>query len=192
MAHWAHLGDSRLYVMRDHHILMRTDDHSYVEHLRQQGLITSSQAQNHRLRNYVTRCLGGQSNHPVAELSEPFSLREQDIILLCSDGLWGPLSERTLVDVLHDKSLALPVTLERLVSQAENTSKPESDNVTAVVLRWHKGTYNFEPADISMALTHNAATQDKQNISSEHVQEAIDDLRRLLDEIDIEGRIFGK
>jgi serine/threonine protein phosphatase PrpC len=186
MAHWAHLGDSRLYVMRDNHILLRTDDHSYVEHLRQQGLLSSSQAHHHRMRNFVTRCLGGQNNRPVAELSDPFPLRERDIILLCSDGLWGPLSERTLVDALHDKSRPLPVTLEQLAGQAENTSKPESDNVTGVVLRWFKDSLNLEQADIGMALTHNAASQKKQKIPGAQVQEAIDDLRRLLDDIDIE------
>jgi serine/threonine protein phosphatase PrpC len=186
MAHWAHLGDSRLYVMRDNHILLRTDDHSYVEHLRQQGLISSSQAHHHRMRNFVTRCLGGQNNQPVAELSDPFPLRERDIILLCSDGLWGPLPERHLVDALYDKSRPLPDLLEKLASQAEQSSKPESDNVTGVILRWSKATPSLEQADISMALTHNAASQEKQNISGSQVQEAINDLRRLLDEIDIE------
>jgi serine/threonine protein phosphatase PrpC len=186
MAHWAHLGDSRLYVMRDNHILVRTDDHSYVEHLRQQGLISSSQAHTHRLRNFVTRCLGGQNNHPVADLSEPFPLHERDIILLCSDGLWGPLPERTLVDVLYDKSRTLPDILTRLADQAENTSKPESDNVTGILLRWLDGSLNLEAADISMALTHNAGSEQQQPVSNEEVQEAIDNLRQLLDDIDIE------
>jgi serine/threonine protein phosphatase PrpC len=185
-AHWAHLGDSRLYVMRDHHIIVRTDDHSYVEQLRQQGLLSSSQAHKHRLRNYVTRCLGGQSNQPVAELGDPFPLKPQDIILLCSDGLWGPLSERTLVDVLHDKSRPIAGILEQLADQAEDSSKPESDNVTGVVLRWQQGSLHLEPADIRMALTHNAASQETQKVSGEHVQEAIDDLRRLVDEFDTE------
>ena len=186
MAYWAHLGDSRLYVMRDNHIVVRTDDHSYVEHLRQQGLISMSQAKSHRMRNFVTRCLGGYNNQPVAELSEPFPLRTRDIILLCSDGLWGPLSERALVEALHDKSRSLPSILEQLTTRAENTSKPESDNVTGIALRWLGGSLHLEPADISMALTHNAASKEKQTLSGEHVQEAIQDLRRLLDEFDTE------
>jgi serine/threonine protein phosphatase PrpC len=185
-AQWAHLGDSRLYVMRENHILIRTDDHSYVEHLRRQGLISSSQAQNHRMRNFVTRCLGGQNNQPVAELSDPFSLQYRDIILLCSDGLWGPLNERLLVDRLHDKSRPFPEILEHLANQAEHTSQPESDNVTGVALRWLEGAPHLEAADINLALTHNAGSQETQKISGEHVQEAIDDLRRLLDEFDTE------
>ena len=185
-AQWAHLGDSRLYVMRDNHIVIRTDDHSYVEHLRQQGLISVGQTRNHHMRNFVTRCLGGQNNQPVAELSDPFLLRARDIVLLCSDGLWGPLNERILVDALHDKSRSLSVLLERLAGQAEHSSQPDSDNVTGIVLRWLDDSLNLEPADINEALTHNAASQAQQNISGEQVQAAIDDLRRLLDEFDTE------
>jgi serine/threonine protein phosphatase PrpC len=185
-AHWAHLGDSRLYVMRAGVICFRTDDHSYVEHLRQQGLISSAQVHTHRFRNFVTRCLGGQNNHPVAELGEPFSLQEEDIILLCSDGFWAPLPERALVNALSDKAQAFTTRLENLAQQAESTSKPESDNVTGVALRWLKGTFDLDPADINMALTHNADPHEQKNISEEHIQEAIDDLRRLLDKLDIE------
>ncbi len=186
-AHWAHLGDSRLYVIRDGVIAFRTDDHSYVEHLRQQGLISSAQVHSHRFRNFVTRCLGGQNNHPVAELSEPFSLHEADIILLCSDGFWGPLPERTLVNALSDRAQSLATHLNSLAKRAESISKPESDNVTVVTLRWLQGAFDIDPADISMALTHNAAPHVQKTISEEHLQEAIDDLRRLLDEHRLRG-----
>ena len=185
-AYWAHLGDSRLYIMRDGVIAFRTDDHSYVEQLRQQGLISSSQVHTHRFRNYVTRCLGGQNNHPVAELSDPFPLQDGDVILLCTDGFWAPLAERTLVDSLWDMSHVLAETLDGLAEQATNTSSPESDNVTAVALRWLQHTLDINSADIGVALTDNARPDERKKPSETHVQAAIDDLRRLLDEIDIE------
>ncbi|MEN8178229.1 MAG: protein phosphatase 2C domain-containing protein [Pseudomonadota bacterium] len=177
--YWAHIGDSRLYIMHDGVIALRTDDHSYVEHLRQQGVISTAQTHTHRFRNYVTRCLGGSANHPVAELSGPYQLKEGDTILLCSDGFWGALSERPLVDTLYKTVQPLAASINMLSSQAEQNSKPESDNVTAIALRWQKTVINLEPADISMSLTDNAAPQPGNR--EEEVQQAISELRSLLD-----------
>jgi serine/threonine protein phosphatase PrpC len=185
-AHWAHLGDSRLYLMRNGLIAFRTQDHSYVEHMRQQGLISPAQAHTHRLRNFVTRCLGGRNNYPVAELSKPYPLHMNDVILLCSDGLWGALPERRLVETLSNKVLPLAANLDFLANQAETSSKPESDNVTGLALRWLRRNPKLEPADSSMPLAHNAGSNEKEKTSEEHVQAAIDDLRKLLDEIDLE------
>ncbi len=185
-AHWAHIGDSRLYIMRNGIIALRTDDHSYVEKLRQQGVISAAQLHTHRLRNYVTRCLGGQNNHPVAELGGPFPLEEGDTILLCSDGFWGALSERTLVDAIYKNAQPLVSVINSLSAQAENHSKPESDNVTAIAIHWLIKDLNIQPADISMSLTHNAAPQEKPRGSESEVQEAIDNLRQLVDDIDTE------
>jgi serine/threonine protein phosphatase PrpC len=185
-AYWAHVGDSRLYVMRDEVIAFRTQDHSYVEQLRQQGLITRAQLQTHRYRNFVTRCLGGQNNHPVAELSEPFPLSHNDIILLCSDGFWGPLHERKMVGSLTNPSAPFATIVQQLASQAESNKRPESDNVTVLALRWLHNSYQIEPADISMALADNAESKYNRTVSDEHVQQAIDDMRKLLDQIDLE------
>ncbi|MCG8011812.1 MAG: protein phosphatase 2C domain-containing protein, partial [Candidatus Thiodiazotropha weberae] len=118
-AYWAHIGDSRLYIMRDGVIHLRTDDHSYVEHLRQQGLISAAQVHTHKFRNYVTRCLGGNSNRPVAELSGPHDLKQGDVVLLCSDGFWGHLPERPMVDNLYKNSAPLLNNISDLAKQAE-------------------------------------------------------------------------
>ncbi len=185
-AYWAHIGDSRLYFMRDGVITLRTDDHSYVEHLRQQGIISAAQTQTHRFRNYVTRCLGGANNHPIAELGGPHPLDEGDTILLCSDGFWGALRERPLVDALYKNDQPLKATIEKLSNQAEKDSKPESDNVTVLALRWQKKVINLQPADISMSLTDNADPQKQPGDKEEEVQQAISELQNLLDNFDIE------
>ncbi|MES9853034.1 MAG: protein phosphatase 2C domain-containing protein [Candidatus Thiodiazotropha sp. L084R] len=183
-AYWAHIGDSRLYIMRDGVIHMRTDDHSYVEHLRQQGIISAAQVHTHKFRNYVTRCLGGNSNRPVAELSGPHELKQGDVVLLCSDGFWGPLPERPLVEMFYKKGGPLLNNISQLAKRAETTSSPESDNVTVVALNWRESNHKLEPADISMSLTKkNRGILDhpKENVD---VSQAIEDLRKMVDNLE--------
>ncbi|MEJ2590171.1 MAG: protein phosphatase 2C domain-containing protein [Candidatus Thiodiazotropha sp.] len=182
-AFWAHIGDSRLYIMRDGVIHMRTDDHSYVEHLRQQGIISAAQVHTHKFRNYVTRCLGGTNNRPVAELSGPHPLKEGDIVLLCSDGFWGPLSERPLVDSLFGKPVPLLSGIRELANKAEQTSAPESDNVTVVALRWNDSDVNLAPADFSMSLKGSKSPLDN-HAEEIDVDRAIDDLKKIVDDLE--------
>jgi serine/threonine protein phosphatase PrpC len=185
-AYWAHIGDSRLYIMREGVIHMRTDDHSYVEHLRQQGIISAAQVHTHKFRNYVTRCLGGTNNRPVAELSGPHPLKQGDVVMLCTDGFWGPLSERPLVDSLSNSTGSLHNSLQGLATQAESVSNPESDNVTAVALRWNENIANLAPADISMSLAERRRTAKEKPRDSVDIDKAIDDLKRVIDDLDIE------
>ncbi|MCG8017545.1 MAG: protein phosphatase 2C domain-containing protein [Candidatus Thiodiazotropha sp. 'RUGA'] len=185
-AYWAHIGDSRLYIMRDGVIHLRTDDHSYVEHLRQQGLISAAQVHTHKFRNYVTRCLGGNSNRPVAELSGPHDLKKGDVVLLCSDGFWGPLPERPMVDNLYKNSAPLLNNISDLAKQAETKSNPESDNVTVVALRWRDSEAKLAPTDFSMSLAkQNRGILDHPEESAD-VSQAIKDLRQMVDDLDEE------
>ncbi|MCU7946106.1 MAG: protein phosphatase 2C domain-containing protein [Candidatus Thiodiazotropha sp. (ex Cardiolucina cf. quadrata)] len=185
-AYWAHIGDSRLYIMRDGVIHLRTDDHSYVEHLRQQGIISAAQVHTHKFRNYVTRCLGGTNNRPVAELSGPHELKEGDVVLLCSDGFWGPLAERPMVDTLFKEQAPLINHITKLANQAEATGHPESDNVTVVALRWCETNAKLEPTDFSMALSKQKRDLLEPPAEQVDVTQAIDDLRRFVDDIDME------
>jgi PPM family protein phosphatase len=185
-AYWAHIGDSRLYIMRDGVIHLRTDDHSYVEHLRQQGIISAAQVHTHKYRNYVTRCLGGTNNRPVAELSGPHPLKEGDIVLLCSDGFWGPLSERPLVDNLFGNPGSLLSGIRKLASQAENTSQPESDNVTVVALRWNESDVILAPADFSMSLSGGKKRPLESPKEEVDVDRAIDDLKKIVDHLEFD------
>ncbi len=185
-AYWAHIGDSRLYIMHDGVIALRTDDHSYVEHLRQQGIISVAQSQSHRLKNYVTRCLGGRNNHPVPEFNGPYQLDEGDTILLCTDGFWSALPERPLVDSLYKTIQPLTTSIDQLAQKAQRNGSPESDNVTAIALRWNKRTIDIEPADISMSLPDNAPAHKPAEESEAEIQQAINDLRKLIETVDKE------
>ncbi len=132
-AWWAHAGDSRLYLFRDGVALYRTRDHSYVEQLYQAGKLSLSRRQEHPMRNYVTQCIGLQANPPQVTVSAGVRLCPDDILLLCSDGLWEPLDDATLGTLLPRGPLNR--SLDALTERAEQTRYPRSDNISALALR---------------------------------------------------------
>ncbi len=135
-ASWAHVGDSRLYLFRSDQEPWHTEDHSYVRELFREGGLSEEECATHPLRNFVTRSVGGIAEPEVeASIEGPRELYPGDILLLCSDGLWGPLSETRIHQWIADPALQLPTALERMVADAESTAQPVSDNVTAAVLR---------------------------------------------------------
>jgi serine/threonine protein phosphatase PrpC len=129
---WAHVGDSRLYMIRDKQILTRTRDHTYVEDLYQHKAITEKEMLTHPMRNYVTQCLGGDPQPPPVTLSRHDDLQPGDIFLLCSDGLWGALPEREWLSVLARKPLE--EALVEIAALAERMSYPHSDNISIVAI----------------------------------------------------------
>ena len=133
-AWWAHVGDSRLYLIRDGRVLTRTRDHSRIEELQRSGKITAKEAETHPQRNLVTRCVGSQKQPPRPTLSEGNPLQRGDVLLLCSDGLWGGISDAMMIEALAKHTLADAV--ERMAYQAEFRSYPEADNISLVAFRW--------------------------------------------------------
>jgi len=130
---WAHVGDSRLYLLRNDAIQARTRDHSYVEELIQLGEVAEADRERHPLRNYVTRALGGSAGPPEVTLTGSITLEPGDVLLLCSDGLWAAVPERHLFTLAGNGSLQ--AAAEELAREAETNSTPVSDNITLVVLR---------------------------------------------------------
>lgn len=130
---WAHLGDSRLYWIRDGRLLARTRDHTYVEELLRRRAIDEQAAQSHPMRNYVTQCLGGPQEAARPTLGEPVDLQIGDQLLLCSDGFWGALEEDELLQRLNAPEL--DDALQQLADAAERNAYPNSDNVSAIALR---------------------------------------------------------
>ncbi|MDH3560220.1 MAG: protein phosphatase 2C domain-containing protein [Gammaproteobacteria bacterium] len=132
-ARWAHVGDSRLYLIRDGRVLERTRDHSLVEELIQRGELEESGRALHPLRNYVSRALGGDKQLPGITLSAPCTLQARDLLLLCSDGLWASVPE-TLLACLAGAGL-LEQAASELGVAAERAAHPGSDNVTLLACR---------------------------------------------------------
>jgi PPM family protein phosphatase len=87
-AYWAHVGDSRLYLFRQGGLIGRTKDHSKVQYLLDQGIIGAHEVADHPDRNKIFSCLGGLVE-PVIDLSRRTPLRNGDLIVMCTDGLWG-------------------------------------------------------------------------------------------------------
>ncbi len=134
VAQWAHIGDSRAYLIRDGHVELRTRDHTRVADMIEAGLITEQQARIHPLRNHVSMCLGGTPQPQPVTLGPTIYLVPGDTLLLCSDGLWSAISETRLLESLAQDELA--EAIDALAEIAERASYPQSDNVSAVALRW--------------------------------------------------------
>lgn len=128
---WIHCGDSRLYLLRDGALQVRTRDHSYVEQASGTGLITSEAASANR--HVLWTCLGSPAE-PLFDVAGPLALQQGDKVLLCSDGLWDSLPESALIDGLWRQPVAQAVPA--LAALALTHAGPRSDNVSALALEW--------------------------------------------------------
>lgn len=132
---WTHVGDCRFYLLRDGGIHVRTRDHTVVQRLVDEGRIREDAAASHPYRNRLLQCLGGVTT-PAIEPVSCERLAKDDVILLCSDGFWGPLPSRELVHGLtfHPPAVALP----ELVKLAEEFAGPDCDNISAIAMSWNR------------------------------------------------------
>jgi len=133
-ASWAHVGDTRVYHLRDGAMLERTRDHTPVEQLLQDGLISEAEIQGHPMRHYVEYCLGGFAELPEITVAGPRPLAPGDILVVCSDGLWSGIADPDLAISSRD-ALALDGWIARVAGRAVRQNTPYSDNTTAVALR---------------------------------------------------------
>ena len=97
-AHIAHVGDSRLYLIRNSQAFFKTKDHSFVQDLVDQGLINESEAETHPKKNRILQAIGTGSIKPDITTKK---LYKDDHILLCSDGLSGEVQETEIIDKLN-------------------------------------------------------------------------------------------
>jgi PPM family protein phosphatase len=130
-AYWAHCGDSRLYLVRDGKLIARTRDHSYSE--LQETLAHVVPMAEKFNRNVLFTCLGSPGK-PVVDTAGPISMQAGDRVLLCSDGLWGSVSDADIAEQLGRRALADAVP--ELVEQALRHAGAKSDNVTIIAAEW--------------------------------------------------------
>ena len=135
-AYWAHVGDSRIYLLRHGAVAARTRDHSHVELLLREGLITPDQAHNHPMRNYVECCLGGDPVLPDMTLGSRRMLQREDVLFVCTDGVWGCLRDSEIATALTMNGIAMRDQLAALCRTAVGAAGPNSDNTSGAVLRW--------------------------------------------------------
>ncbi|MBZ0126450.1 MAG: protein phosphatase 2C domain-containing protein [Rhodocyclaceae bacterium] len=133
IAYWAHAGDSRLYAIRGGRILAQTRDHSRVARMVEDGLISAEDATRHPARNRIFSCLGG-TNAPQIDFSKKTPLMTGDVLLLCSDGVWGPLPADVIPRAMSTGNVlqASPA----LLNQAEARGGENADNLSIIAIRW--------------------------------------------------------
>jgi serine/threonine protein phosphatase PrpC len=135
-AWWAHIGDSRIYHMRDGALIARTRDHSHVELLLREGLITVEQVQMHPMRNFVESCIGGDPILPDMSITPRQLLEPGDVLLVCTDGLWGALRDTEMTQRFEVPGATLRDSLLALGELAVARAGAGSDNTSAAALRW--------------------------------------------------------
>ncbi|HVJ05457.1 MAG TPA: Stp1/IreP family PP2C-type Ser/Thr phosphatase [Candidatus Saccharimonadales bacterium] len=126
----AHVGDSRIYLIREHKIELLTSDHSLVMEGVRSGLMSMEAAQNSRVQNIILRALGAEDTvHPdVADLS----VKPQDVLLLATDGLTRHVDDSHILELIESAS-TMDEACNLLIQSAKEGGG--SDNVTCLLLR---------------------------------------------------------
>ena len=127
----AHIGDSRVYVLRGDNLTQITDDHSWVEEQVRAGTLTAEAARQHPWRNVVTRALSGGDDPEIDVVEITPAAGER--YLLCSDGLFGVVADPLLAEILADRAASLDEICGRLIDAANAAGGP--DNITAMILQ---------------------------------------------------------
>jgi serine/threonine protein phosphatase PrpC len=185
VAYWAHVGDSRLFLLRRGRVNTVTRDHSRVRLLLDQGLITEAEAANHPDKNKVYSCLGGPQL-PEIEFSRKTPLDAADILVLCTDGLWGVIDGERIAKALSGANLVQAVPM--LMNQAEIESGPHGDNLSVIAVGWEDAYVSPTESSVSthtMALDEvttrlpplSGGPRGKAEISDDEIEKAIAEIR---------------
>jgi serine/threonine protein phosphatase PrpC len=128
--YFAHIGDSRLYLVRGSNISRLTQDHSYVGRLVESGVISLEEAEIHPQRHILTAALGSGVDISPDHPQSPVELEKGDVLVLCTDGLWSLLTESELQSAIHGD---LQKACKTLIDMARDRGGP--DNITVQLLR---------------------------------------------------------
>lgn len=143
-AYWAHCGDSRLYLVRGDKLVARTRDHSYIE--LQQTMSQVIPIADQFNRNVLFTCLGSPGK-PVVDTVGPLLLQEGDRLMLCSDGLWGTVTDAVILEHLSKRQISDSVP--DLVETALRNGGAKSDNVTVLAVEWESAENAESTANVS-------------------------------------------
>lgn len=129
---WAHIGDSRIYLFRRGKCQRRTLDHSVPQMLVSAGEIREKDIRHHPDRNRLLRVIGTEWDSPRFEVGRAFSPSKTDSLLLCSDGFWELIDEKTM-----ERELRKAETVEEWIKAMErevlrNGEQKEMDNYSAI------------------------------------------------------------
>lgn len=129
--YWGHVGDSRIYLLRNQEFNQVTNDHSLVWELVQSGNITKEEAKIHPKRNMLTRAVGTSCLIKID--TGTIELKPDDMILMCTDGLTNMVSEQDIFKLLATRQENLECIVNELIVNAKNAGG--SDNITTILLK---------------------------------------------------------
>ena len=138
-AWFAHVGDSRIYLVRGDEIRQLTEDHSLVATMVREGLLTAKEAEHHPRRNVLQRSMGVSEQVDI-DVVGPFDVQELDTFVLCSDGLHGPVAPNEIKDLVLMRRI--DEAADSLIERALERGAP--DNVTVIVARVERDDYDDE------------------------------------------------
>ncbi|MBK6485364.1 MAG: Stp1/IreP family PP2C-type Ser/Thr phosphatase [Gemmatimonadetes bacterium] len=130
MAYGAHVGDSRIYLIRGGDIFLMTEDHSAVMELVRRGVITRDEARHHPDKNVISRALGSHRDVQVTGWPQPFAVLPGDRFLLCTDGLYDLVDDEQLLATARD--VHPQVACDRLITLAREAGG--HDNISVAIL----------------------------------------------------------
>ena len=125
-----HVGDSRVYRLRQSVFRQLTKDHSYVQELLRQGSITIEEAKNHPQKNALLKALGCDRDIVPDVITKGFV--KGDIILMCSDGLTNMVQDKEIYEIIMKNTLDLGVACKKLIDTANDNGGV--DNVSAIII----------------------------------------------------------
>jgi serine/threonine protein phosphatase PrpC len=129
--YYVHVGDTRLYLIRDGQISQVTRDHSYVGRLVEAGMISRAEAETHPQRNILTAALGTNPELIMDSPGHPEPLRAEDVLVICSDGLWGLVHDEEILSAVEKHSAE--GAGRDLIALARKRGGP--DNITVNIVR---------------------------------------------------------
>lgn len=133
--YYGSVGDSRIYLVRQHHITQLTKDQSYVQMLVDMGQITHEQAEHHPRKNEITNALGLQQMTPAVVREEPIMPEAGDCFILCSDGLSGMVDDQKIMEIASRQSqMKQAERVKCLVEKARENGG--LDNITCVMVEY--------------------------------------------------------
>jgi serine/threonine protein phosphatase PrpC len=128
---WGHVGDSRLYLVRDGEVSALTRDDSVLQWMVEAGLWQPGQLQQHPQRNQLMAAMGADEGIEPHVSTDPLELRSGDAFLLCSDGWWGSVTDMEMGRLF--KTAATPDDwLDAMVACATARADPRQDNFSAI------------------------------------------------------------
>lgn len=188
----AHVGDSRLYHIRDGNILFKTEDHSLVQKLYRKGHLRRTEMFTHPERHKIYNCLGGERD-PQIDISHFKNLMEGDLILLCSDGLWSQIDDDLMCKTLQQGSVR--ESIPQLLEMSEEAAGEIGDNMSAIGLQWGDINHNAlavstvtMPMDFATTILNelerstipNGKTDPANDLTDEAIEKAIAEIQAVL------------